>query len=467
MRSVTAFTYLVASCIAMSPAAAGECPGNPNAIGTHRTIVVDPSEHTLLGGAQYTETLPLNDKEVVLTFDDGPLPPYSTRVLDILARECVKATYFMVGKMVGNFPKVVRRTHEEGHTVANHSQNHSYNIHRQPIVDGWKEIEDGFESLRAALGDPSKVAPFFRFPGLLRDDSVERFLAARSIMSWSVDVISDDSSRISSWEIIRRTLHRLEAKGKGIILLHDIQPATANALPQLLSELKARGYRIVHVVPTGPGRVKTPTTPEQWAVARPPRPDHGIWNNAVASRAIAVDPVLDVPSPQSFGADEITGSVVRVQVPSVVQVALAHGGEAALPVMTLWPDDVSDVDVAEASEFLPAPAIENFRYVRLGKQRSAKQIRAALGKKKHETVTTNGQTNGGAAPKADHASAEAKAKHTAAKDWNKKDWNKNAKDWNKNAKANSNKSGGKTKRTGATGHQIQLPKPQASLAPTP
>src|SRR5687767_3855821 len=100
MRGVCAITWVLGSLVAFSPAAAGECPGNPNALGTSRTIVVDPSEHGRLGSIQYHETLPLNDREVVLTFDDGPLPPYSTRILDILAKECVKATYFMVGKMV-------------------------------------------------------------------------------------------------------------------------------------------------------------------------------------------------------------------------------------------------------------------------------------------------------------------------------------------------------------------------------
>ena len=77
---------------------AADCPGNPDALGTSRTIVVDPSEHPRIGTMQYRETLPLEDHEVVLTFDDGPLPPRSNQVLEILASECVKATYFMVGR---------------------------------------------------------------------------------------------------------------------------------------------------------------------------------------------------------------------------------------------------------------------------------------------------------------------------------------------------------------------------------
>ena len=124
---------------------------------------------------------------------------------------------------------------------------------------------------RAALGDPAKaVAPFFRIPGLLRQDSVEHYLASQAVMTWSVDFMADDWTRISAREIVRRALERLEAKGKGILLLHDIQPATALGLPELLRELKARGYRIVHVVPSAAGRPDTVTTAEQWVVRGAP-----------------------------------------------------------------------------------------------------------------------------------------------------------------------------------------------------
>ena len=269
MRSAVAFSCLLASLIA-APATASECPGNPGALGTSRTIVVDPSEHSLLGGHQYRESLPLNDKEVVITFDDGPLPPYSTRILDILAQECVKATFFMVGRMARSFPQIVRRTHDEGHTLANHSQSHPFNFHRMSVEDAAHEIEGGFQSIAAAVGDPAKVAPFFRFPGLLRQDSVEHYLRSKRVMAWSVDFMADDWTRINAHEIVRRALERLEAKGKGILLLHDIKPATALGLPDLLRELKARGYRVVHVVPAAAGRPATVTTADQWLVRQPP-----------------------------------------------------------------------------------------------------------------------------------------------------------------------------------------------------
>ncbi len=153
---------------------------------------------------QYGESLPLNDHEVVPTFDDGPLPPYTNRVLDTLASECVKATFFMVGRMVRGYPAVVRRVYNEGHTVANHSQSHPFTFHRMTVDQAAREIEDGFASLQAALGDRKAVAPFFRIPGLLRQNSVEQYLAAHGDMTWSVDFLADDWTHINNREVARR-----------------------------------------------------------------------------------------------------------------------------------------------------------------------------------------------------------------------------------------------------------------------
>jgi peptidoglycan/xylan/chitin deacetylase (PgdA/CDA1 family) len=245
-----------------------ECLGNPNALGTSRVISVDPAEHARLGTMQYEETLPLADHEVVLTFDDGPLPPYSNRILDTLASECVKATYFIVGSMARAYPDVVRRIYAEGHTIGTHSQHHPMTFNRMPITRVQTEVEDGISSTAAALGNPKAVAPFFRIPGLARSDSVEVYLQERGIMIWSADFPADDWKHINANEVLSRALRRIEAKGKGILLLHDIQPATAQALPALLRELKARGYRIVHVVPAGVERPKTATAPQEWLLAR-------------------------------------------------------------------------------------------------------------------------------------------------------------------------------------------------------
>lgn len=233
-------------------AVTASCPGNPNALGTSRVLAVSADELARLGTMQYERTLPLADHEVVLTFDDGPLPPYTNHVLAALAAECVKATYFMVGRMANAYPDAVRRVYNAGHTIGTHSQHHPYTFASMSPESAAREINDGFASVVAALGNAKAVAPFFRFPGLLRVKSVENYLASRSIMTWSADLDADDWHRnIAANEVLRRALSRLESRGRGMLLLHDIQPATALMLPTLLKELKKRGYRIVQVVPSG------------------------------------------------------------------------------------------------------------------------------------------------------------------------------------------------------------------------
>src|SRR5262245_21435683 len=172
MRSTVAACAIMV--LLIGTADAEECP--PGALGVSRTPVVDANEHSRVGSMQYPETLPLNDHEVVLTFDDGPVPRYTSGVLEILASECVKATFFMVGQMARAYPWMVRRVYDEGHTVANHTQNHP--IRKMSVDQAAREIEEGFASLREAIGDPQAVSPFFRIPGLLRQKSVEQYLAA-------------------------------------------------------------------------------------------------------------------------------------------------------------------------------------------------------------------------------------------------------------------------------------------------
>lgn len=252
---------------------AADCPGNPGAIGTSRTIAVDSIEHPRVGSFQYPETLPLADKEVVLTFDDSPRPIYTDKVLDTLAAHCVKATYFLIGNHAKEFPKVVQRIRAEGHTIGTHSQKHPLVFDRMGTDRVRKEVEDGVASVQAALGDDRPVAPFFRIPGLLRSDAVDSYLESKGLMVWSTDVMAQDwKRRINEAGIIRRALDRLAAKGKGILLLHDIHPKTAAALPILLTELKARGYRIVHVVPASPEQPKTPTESQDWVYRAPDKP---------------------------------------------------------------------------------------------------------------------------------------------------------------------------------------------------
>src|SRR5216684_8078931 len=257
------------ACVTAPTASAADCPGHPDALGTSRTLVVDPREHPRIGTMQYAETLPLEDHEVVLTFDDGPLPRNSNQVLDILASQCVKATFFAIGRMAQAYPEGVRKLRDAGHSIGTHTQDHPLDMKRMPVERVRQEIDEGIASVKAALGDDAALAPFFRIPGLSRADGVEDYLASEGIQIWSADFLADDWRHISSSRVYDNAMKRLEDKGRGILLLHDIQARTVAALPRILHELKTRGYRIVHVVPATAERPATPTEPQQWQLHPP------------------------------------------------------------------------------------------------------------------------------------------------------------------------------------------------------
>jgi peptidoglycan-N-acetylglucosamine deacetylase len=172
--------------------------------------------------------------------------------------------------MATQYPALLRRESAEGHTIGTHTETHPLFLKRAPLSVFQTEVEDGIASVTAALGDPKEVAPFFRIPGLERNDEIDEYLQKRGLMTWSADFVADDWRHISASEVYSRALSRIEAKGKGVLLLHDIQPATVAALPRLLAELKRRGYHIVHVAPVNPDQPKTITEPPQWLMSSKP-----------------------------------------------------------------------------------------------------------------------------------------------------------------------------------------------------
>jgi len=273
------------SCLALiggsATALAEECPGNPNALGTSRVLAISPDDFSRIGSMQYKQSLPLADHEVVLTFDDGPIPPYSNIILDTLAAQCVKVTYFLVGEMAHAYPAIVRRMYNEGHTLGTHSQDHPLSFQNLGQARVEREVGDGIASVDAALGDPKALAPFFRIPGLGRSNVVESYTAAQHLVIWSADVVADDWFRhIGADQIAKRAIRRLEEKGRGILLLHDIHPATAMALPTILKELKARGYHVVQVVAAG----ERPATLPETMVATS-TPDKEAWPRILKTSA--------------------------------------------------------------------------------------------------------------------------------------------------------------------------------------
>ncbi len=332
-------------------ALAADCPGHPDALGTSRTLVVDPKEHPRIGTMQYAETLPLEDHEVVLTFDDGPLPRNSNQVLEILASQCVKATFFIIGRMAHEYPQGVRKLRDAGHTVGTHSQTHPLSMNRMPIERARQEIDDGVASVTSALADNAAPAPFFRVPGLLRAEGVEDYLASQGIQVWSADFPADDWRHISSARVYELAMKRLEDKGRGVLLLHDIQARTVAALPKILHELKARGYRIVHVVPATPELPATPTEPYQWQL-HPPSETVAIshWPkipNFVFTEAVAL------PAPSLSDSGWHDGQLPTLAEPLDRASRTAHG--VPLPRKAPWPRHLPLVQDGAAIA-LPVPA---------------------------------------------------------------------------------------------------------------
>jgi len=337
-------------CVAAQAASAADCPGHPDAIGTSRTIVVDPRAYPIVGTMQYGKTLPLEDHEVVLTFDDGPLPKYSNQILDILAAHCAKATFFLVGRQANANPEGVRKVRDAGHTVATHSQNHPTGMDRLPLDRSRQEIEQGIASVTAALADGTAPAPFVRIPGLRTNDGIEAFARSRGLQVWSADFPADDWRNVSANRVYDLAIKRLEAKGKGILLLHDIQPRTVAALPRILHELKVRGYRIVHVVPATPDRPATPTEPPQWQLHPP-------------SEMVAVSRWPKVPKFASSGPAVLPAPVLSdldwhttdlgVRIPR-------RGRGVPLPPVAPWPRQTTSPPAATLAA-LPVPAASLFK----------------------------------------------------------------------------------------------------------
>ncbi len=214
-----------------------------------RTIAVGPSNGMHPRSGVFLSSDILNDREVVLTFDDGPLPGPTGDVLRTLDEHCLRATFFIVGSMARANPDMVRRIAELGHTVGVHTFSHANlsNVSRRRAI---RQILGGYRAVENAIA-PYRAAPFFRFPYLAESGRLRRYLAQQRFSVFSAPVIAgDDWMRISGSEILKRVMRRLRHDGKGVILLHDIKRTTARMLPQLLAALQAEGFKIVHLVPS-------------------------------------------------------------------------------------------------------------------------------------------------------------------------------------------------------------------------
>ncbi|HZP71640.1 MAG TPA: polysaccharide deacetylase family protein [Pseudolabrys sp.] len=234
-------------------ASAAPCPGNPEALGTERIIEVDARTTPRVGRKHFPSTLPLNAGEFVLTFDDGPWPGTTDRILDALKAECVRATFFLLGRNAAVHPQLVRRALSEGHTLGHHTYSHPLLSHMTPRR-AEAEIDRGIEAdERATYGSrhASPVTPFFRFPGFAANQALLDRLNARGIVVFGADLWASDWLPMHPEQELRLVLSRIERARRGIILFHDTKAQTARMLPAFLRELKRRGFRVVHTIPAG------------------------------------------------------------------------------------------------------------------------------------------------------------------------------------------------------------------------
>jgi peptidoglycan/xylan/chitin deacetylase (PgdA/CDA1 family) len=258
-QNAPAATPTGSAATAAAPGAAGVATSNipacdkPGGMGLSRIVEIDTTGGPGFGFEHFKQYDFLRDKEVVLTFDDGPWPENTPAVLKALRDECLKATFFEIGKHATWHPEITKQVIEAGMTVGSHTWSHkdlARNPYARDLEQAEQEIEMGVSAVHMAANAP--IAPFFRFPDLQHTPQLLAYLGERNIAAFSTDIDSRDFKFHKPEQVIKSVMSQLDKRGKGIILMHDFKHATAEALPELLRQLKAGGYKVVHMVPKQP-----------------------------------------------------------------------------------------------------------------------------------------------------------------------------------------------------------------------
>jgi peptidoglycan/xylan/chitin deacetylase (PgdA/CDA1 family) len=235
-----------------APATAKAPCTNPDALGISRVVEIDTTGGPGFGFEHFKQLDFLRDKEVVLTFDDGPWPVNTPSVLKTLANECTTGIFFIIGKHATYYPEILKQVLAAGHTVGSHTWSHATLTNKKLTEDQRKEeIEKGFSAVKWALGGVSP-SPFFRFPALQHPPEMVTYLGTRNIAMFSCDLDSFDFKARNAQQVIDVTMKKLDKLGKGIILMHDFHKHTAEALPALLRKLKEGGYKVVQMKAKAP-----------------------------------------------------------------------------------------------------------------------------------------------------------------------------------------------------------------------
>jgi peptidoglycan/xylan/chitin deacetylase (PgdA/CDA1 family) len=239
-------------------AAVSSCAGNPNALGISRVVEIDTTGGPGFGFEHFKSHDFLREGEVVLTFDDGPWPKNTPAVLAALAAHCTKAIFFPIGLHATYEPSILKQVAAAGHAIGSHTWCHQdlsktkgrCNVNGKTETveyDPKDEIEKGVSAVRWAVGGPT--APYFRFPALRQPQELIDYLGKRNIAIFSADMDSFDFKMRKPEQVRQSVMAKLQKHGKGIVLLHDFQHATAEAAMDLLNDLKAGGYKIAFMQP--------------------------------------------------------------------------------------------------------------------------------------------------------------------------------------------------------------------------
>jgi peptidoglycan/xylan/chitin deacetylase (PgdA/CDA1 family) len=250
LRRAVPVTLLLIAAYA-STAQAASCPGNPGALGVSRVLTLDP-HGVRVGTKSFPQTLALGPHEVVLTFDDGPNPGTTPKVLAALAHECVKATFFLIGRNAQAHPGLVRRIAAAGHTIGHHSMTHPMTLARISYPAAVKDIDRGISAVEKAAG-PHVAAPFFRFPGFESTPALLSYLDRKGYAVFGADLWASDWNPMTPEVELALVMKRLNHAGRGIILLHDPRGQTARMIPAFLAALKAGGWKVVQLIPARTG----------------------------------------------------------------------------------------------------------------------------------------------------------------------------------------------------------------------
>jgi peptidoglycan/xylan/chitin deacetylase (PgdA/CDA1 family) len=238
---------------APSPVKSAPTCDKPDGMGLARTVEIDTTGGPAFGTEHFKQYDFLREKEVVLTFDDGPWPENTPKVLKALTDMCLKATFFEIGEHASWRPDISKMLAAAGMTVGSHTWSHK-DLARKPfatdIEQAKQEIEMGVSAVHMAVDGP--IAPFFRFPDLQQPADLMTYLGTRNIAIFSTDIDTFDFKLRKPEDVVKSAMTKLAKNGKGILLMHDFQHATAEAMPELLRQLKAGGYKIVHMVPKQP-----------------------------------------------------------------------------------------------------------------------------------------------------------------------------------------------------------------------